>query len=780
MTGLWRRMSPPSAYVALVALVTVSAVVRFVAALGVHGPWIAPDEMVYALLGRSFWETGESQLFGLSGGWYGFYPYLAGLPLALLGPEAGLIVLKAIQAGSVSLTAVVVYVWALRLVSQWWALSAAAMAVAMPALAYSGLIMTEAAFLPVTTLALFLLARALSSPTWGNQALAAASITLAVGIRFQALALLPTAIVAIALMALLERRPRLVYLFPPVAIAVAVGVALLMLARLVFGQGGALLGSYAGVLDGYEPAGVLLWSFREAGDLFLVVVGVPLVATVMLAAAQLRSRHRRPDPGVSALLSVALAYAAVTVLQIGAFASVHVLHLAERDLITVAPPLFIAFAVWLAWGMPRQQPVSTLVAFAVAVPALLLPARELARNSAVPDAFMALPWRELARQSSLHTVDLVWPLAAALTVCIAVLAPHRAAPVLASVVVVALGSSSLIAQHVIVRNARIDRQMAFGASPTDWIDRAANGPVAYLDDGARWWNDVWHQAYWNERVTTVARLADSSGARIYGGVRVDVRGDGTLAQPDGSRLSERLVVAPIRMTLVGDRERVLERGETRKPLALWHTDGPPTLSMRTDGALANGPVTVTVYDCAHGYLELAVRAVTGMPAVEVSADGLTPVTVPVEPGYVWRVRVLAAPGRDQRTCAFHLVPRGSVIAQEITYRRGRPLPLPQGATLFGGSPDMTHGTLTRETPVPIPSNAPPIGYCLDGKFLSLTAGQARSDPAYRGATVANFVAGIGLTCDPPPADFVHRGFATDDMNVPGGTYPYYAPRSKAP
>ena len=48
-------------HVALMALVVVAVVGRFAVSLGLDTPWIAPDEMDYALLGRSFWLTGHSQ-----------------------------------------------------------------------------------------------------------------------------------------------------------------------------------------------------------------------------------------------------------------------------------------------------------------------------------------------------------------------------------------------------------------------------------------------------------------------------------------------------------------------------------------------------------------------------------------------------------------------------------------------------------------------------------------------------------------------------------------------
>jgi hypothetical protein len=65
------------------------------------------------------------------------------------------------------------------------------------------------------------------------------------------------------------------------------------------------------------------------------------------------------------------------------------------------------------------------------------------------------------------------------------------------------------------------------------------------------------------------------------------------------------------------------------------------------------------------------------------------------------------------------------------------------------------------------------GYCLRGQFLQLDLNQARRDSRYRGATFANFVAGQGLTCAQPPPGFVRHGFATSDLGVPPGVYPYY-------
>jgi hypothetical protein len=45
------------------------------------------------------------------------------------------------------------------------------------------------------------------------------------------------------------------------------------------------------------------------------------------------------------------------------------------------------------------------------------------------------------------------------------------------------------------------------------------------------------------------------------------------------------------------------------------------------------------------------------------------------------------------------------------------------------------------------------GYCMNGKFEDLIAGQPAVDPAWQGAVPAYYVEGIGLTCDTPSADY---------------------------
>ena len=48
----------------VVALVVASTLVRAWVGGGVEAPWIFPDEVTYALLGRSLWDPGSLSLLG--------------------------------------------------------------------------------------------------------------------------------------------------------------------------------------------------------------------------------------------------------------------------------------------------------------------------------------------------------------------------------------------------------------------------------------------------------------------------------------------------------------------------------------------------------------------------------------------------------------------------------------------------------------------------------------------------------------------------------------------
>ena len=87
-------------------------------------------------------------------------------------------------------------------------------------------------------------------------------------------------------------------------------------------------------------------------------------------------------------------------LEVALFASRFVGHLAERQLITAAPALFLALGLWLDRGAPRPQPWTSLAAAVVAVPVVLLPVRVLSNDLTAHNSFTTVPLAKLQEHTS--------------------------------------------------------------------------------------------------------------------------------------------------------------------------------------------------------------------------------------------------------------------------------------------------------------------------------------------------------------------------------------------
>ena len=175
------------AWFVLAVIVLASTVGRFALSRGVAAPWIASDEQLYGLLGRSLVSGDGLTVLGHSVPYYSLlYPFLVGLPF-LWGDAAGAVTwVQAVQALLMSATAVPVFVWARPLAGRRYALVAAGLSALIPGLVYSGLLMSEALYYTVATLAVWALALALVKPTISRQALLLGAVGLAVLTRLQA------------------------------------------------------------------------------------------------------------------------------------------------------------------------------------------------------------------------------------------------------------------------------------------------------------------------------------------------------------------------------------------------------------------------------------------------------------------------------------------------------------------------------------------------------------------------------------------------------------------
>ena len=523
--GSRSRLDRVPAWLLLAAMVAVSTVVRSLAARGVGSPWIAPDEIIYALLGRALYESGELSILGAETGFYSlFYPALVGLPLSIADAETGHRVLHVVQALVVSCTAIPVYLWGRTLAGKRGALVAAALTLALPTLGYSALVMSEALFLPVATLALWSLARALEQPTAGRQALLAVAVTVAIATRLQAVVLIPVVVTAVLVKAALDRDLLVVRRF-----AVALGALLAVSLAAALAAGSGAFGAYSSAGEGsYDLAAAARFVGYHAAGIVLISGVVPFLALLLLWSTSVASRET--PRALRAFVAVTLAYIPWLALEVGIFASREVGHLAGRDLATAAPLTLLGFVVWLDRGAPRPQPLTAIVALATAAGLLVLPIRRLATIETIHDSFELIPLERLAPGSR----ELAFALAVAAAIALFTLLPRRAIGLLVPIVFVSLVGVSTIAAREAARQSALRETALLGNLPT-WVDDAGRDGVAYLYAGEPRWTTVWQHLYWNRSIDEVWTLAGSAVPGPLPQKAVFPRSDGRLASAAGPR-----------------------------------------------------------------------------------------------------------------------------------------------------------------------------------------------------------------------------------------------------
>jgi hypothetical protein len=629
----------------LVVLVGISAAFRASAAETIPTPWIAPDELIYAELGRAFWRTGHLTLFGTPTQFFSFVsPVLAGLPLSLHDPETGYRLLQALQAVVMSLAAVPVYLWTRSFASRGWALVAAALALVPPSLAYSGLVMTEVAFYPAFVLAAWAVWRALEEPTRRTQAWALAAIVLLCAVRLQGFVVGLAYLTAIAFDRARFRR------HAPVVAGFAV-VGLLWCAWQLRHGGPVtrVLGAYQAAGETHYSVGATLrFILYHLSDVVLITGVIPVVALGLL-----QDRDTRTFRTLTAVLTGWL------VVQVGVFASRHIGHTAERNLFALIPLYGIACVVWIARGAPR--PRARAVALAVACVALLVafPFERFATLTAAPSNFTLIPLYDVTSSVDL---DLVVPLVAAVLLAACLLAPRATLPLLFVLGLV----GSIAAGRLIAREARTVQALALGEKKT-WIDPRVDGNVAFLYTPDLNWEIPWETAFWNPRIRRVYGLL---GAQVAGGMPQRTVGpfeDGRLVFPDGTEAPASYAVASNHVGIVG---RSL--GKVGAGYGLWKVEPPfrvATWVSGLDGASysSQAQVDVRAYACRPSVLRGTLVSAENR-AVEVSRNGQFVERIDMTPNVGKQLEVPAAvpDPAGTRLCTFTLRGDGPFFARGLT------------------------------------------------------------------------------------------------------------------
>jgi hypothetical protein len=589
-------------WTALAALVLVSTALRAWAAVEVPVPWIAPDEMVYGLLGRNLWLHGSLTILGGPTPYYSLLtPLLVGFPLAAFGLGTGYDLVQGLQAFVMSLAAVPVYFWARSLVSRRASLIAAALTLATPVLAYSGLLMTEVLFYPLLVTAAWAGAEAIARPTRRNQILLLVAFVAVCATRIQAIVLVPALVTAVLLDAAIAHSWGRLRRHLPAAAGFAVLVVAWAVWRLASGK--AALGGYEVVASTSYSVGSAARFVLYHGASLLILCGLfPAIAVALKLVEAVR--RGEADERVRAYLVVASSLAVWLVVEVGVFASRYSDRIVERNLIGLAPVLFIGLVLWLERG-PDGGYIARGIVGALAVAVLvLLPVGTYVNVYGTHDALTLIPLYQLSTETSVSTMKYVYPAVAPVLALLFVLVPRRRLLWLPIALVLVLVGASVLVSRFVVDQAHHQQVVFLGDDPA-WADDDGAERAVYLYDGEPSWPGVWQTVFFNTEIDRVYDL----GAQIAPGPlpqgRVGVRPDGTVVAPSPDRGEPEYAIASNWIELAGEPSGGVEQqGLTQKGLVLWKLEQPLRIRSQKSGLQLNGDISgqavLVVYDCTSG------------------------------------------------------------------------------------------------------------------------------------------------------------------------------------
>ena len=587
MNAVTRNRGPA---VALAGIVVGAFVVYALLSTLVSVPRVHPDEVRY-MIGASSLVEGDG--LSLRGDEYGFGPLHAAVLALVLwlssDLEAAYPWFKVVNALFWALTAVPVYLLARKLVSQWWAVLAAGLTLAIPSSISVGTVMTESMAFATAAWVLYATMAALERRTVPRQLWLLVAIGVAFLTRSQLGVLYVGWLVALGLHWWISpaSRPhgradwRRLW---PSALPLLAAVA--FLAAQVAGGSSPRdsLGAYWELWRGYDPFSVAKWIVYHLADIEIYLAVIPL-AVAPIVLTQLIRRGRAGAAVDSAFASLFLAANATGLLVVAAFTSTpwgyDRLH--DRYAFYLLPLWLIVFVVWLADGLPRPfVAAATGVVLALVLPAVL-PFRQLANEAGidtVPGALWVWVEAQVAGPGPLSGSRLLAAFVIALLLAVFLL-PRRAAGALAvAILAVLLGTSALAWERVI--DAPEDAVFA-GGLERSWIDEAVpEGSVVtklYLDtecSSALTRHALFLTEAFNAAVDRAAYIDDSvpDGLPIE---RVDVGSDGTLLLSPGHALTAEYVFTQPGIELEGERVAT----GTNAALVLWRTDGPVVAAAAT-------------------------------------------------------------------------------------------------------------------------------------------------------------------------------------------------------
>jgi hypothetical protein len=472
-------------------------------------PFIFTDELELTQLARSIAETGEPARRG-DPTWSGSLAAWLMAPAWLLhDPQASYDTVKFIGVLVMSASVFPAYGLARLLVSRWPALFAAAATITIPAFMYAPLLLEEPYAYFVSTLALYLITRALVTRRRGAVAAAVAAAAVAPLVRVQ-LAIIPVifalAAAALAWASAPARRWRAAWTAWDWVGAAVLALGVLVLANEILSH---LSFSWLVATRYYKER--LFEYGLWAGGAFAIGLGIVPVLAGLASFARARGEPR--GAAHSAFLAVfgasLLAFGTYTAIKAAYLSTVFATRVAERNLVYLAPLFFVATAMWLE--RPRVRPVALAVAALVTGILLVVTPVQLDYPYFEAPGFSILA--EANRSLSLSQTTLERLLLVGLAVAvILMLVPRwlerRRARVgaYAAGIAVLLLAWNVTGQQAASAGSRsnADQFLASFPEPVDWLDRTTGGePTLYLGQRVFDANGLWMLEFWNRSLRYV-------------------------------------------------------------------------------------------------------------------------------------------------------------------------------------------------------------------------------------------------------------------------------------
>jgi hypothetical protein len=643
----------------LAGLYAAAVVVQLTLALRVVSPWIMSDELVYSDMARGFADTGR---FLVRGGHanYGFlYPLLISPAYRVFGSVTDAYDwARVVNALAICSVVFPVYLLARRVVRPGFALAAAALAVGVPPLVYTGTLMTENLFYPVFAWVAYALVRALEEPTVKRQLVLLALCGLAFLTRAQAVALIAAALTAPLVLAWIERgRPRRLGAWKPLYGVVAAGALLVLVVQVARGESpSAVLGGYSVTTTNasYGVWSSLRWVLWHVAGLDLALFVLPFAAFIVLVA---NARHL--DRPLRVFCAAAAPLVVWLTLEVGIFASRWSERIEERNLFYLAPLFLIALLAWIERGQPSPPRASVAAAgLAAALPGTI-PFVQLMNINAQSDTLFIQPWWYLGdRIAGLANVALL-----AVTTSIALGAvflwlPRRFAPLQPALVAFGFFVTWIPLQlwiHSFPRLSAAAYTTGIGPSvQASWIDAAVG---RHADVTLVWSGDNpyrgWENEFWNR---SIRRVYDLGAEPLLGGTDeptlVLQPATGSLRLPGDKPVRVEYVLAPADVQIVGERVAA----DVDRQMVLYRVDGPLRTATTVSGwevdYWTRPRVEWTGHACVRGSLHVPVKSDPTLFAgvtQRIAVSGTTP-----------RRFVVSLPSTESKTIVVPLRPENGV------------------------------------------------------------------------------------------------------------------------